>query len=417
MCEECKIAFGGIADREVRCRASGCKNTWTWARGDQLDACLAGKPAPKAPHRMCERCLDIYSTSRTSSGPAAAPAASAPGLDKRGAQLARAVRGKTGEPYPHYCENCEKELGELDDRQIACKTDHCTGTWTWTRRQQLAAGVRPEPKERAGSPRPGRVAESGRDRRAAGAPTAAGATAEAAARTAPARRASAGTDGAARPGKAKQRGEPQAPRDPPARAALRDCIEFLEDRKTHEIPCQGCETAIYWPPESQLQTHLGNWSGRPCAAPASATSPRRSAWPSARRCATRRSSRRRGAGEAPSGEAPSIRSAFDRAPPAVEAPAGEARPHQDAAARGTARAPRRDDTRFVGLVAGAATRDSPHEARRHLALWNENAYGPSLGTNSASSDLSAPGQTASSPDDARHGVRERDVGSSRTVAA
>jgi len=31
----------------VRCRTSGCKKTWTWTRSDQLDACLAGKPAPK----------------------------------------------------------------------------------------------------------------------------------------------------------------------------------------------------------------------------------------------------------------------------------------------------------------------------------------------------------------------------------
>ena len=80
MCDECKADFGAIADREVRCRTSGCKKTWTWTRGDQLDACLAGKPAPKAPHRMCESCIGIYQdAARTWSGPAAAPAASGPG--------------------------------------------------------------------------------------------------------------------------------------------------------------------------------------------------------------------------------------------------------------------------------------------------------------------------------------------------
>ena len=38
------------------------------------------------------------------------------------------------------------------------------------------------------------------------------------------------------------------------------CAEFLKDKKTLEIPCQQCGTPIYWPPESQLQTHLGNWA-------------------------------------------------------------------------------------------------------------------------------------------------------------
>jgi hypothetical protein len=37
-------------------------------------------------------------------------------------------------------------------------------------------------------------------------------------------------------------------------------LTFLTDRKTKEIPCTGCKTAIHWPPESQLQTHLGNWA-------------------------------------------------------------------------------------------------------------------------------------------------------------
>jgi hypothetical protein len=37
-------------------------------------------------------------------------------------------------------------------------------------------------------------------------------------------------------------------------------LSFLTDRKTKEIPCTGCKTPIHWPPESQLQTHLGNWA-------------------------------------------------------------------------------------------------------------------------------------------------------------
>jgi hypothetical protein len=38
------------------------------------------------------------------------------------------------------------------------------------------------------------------------------------------------------------------------------CSDFLKDKKTIEIPCKTCGTPIYWPPESQLQTHLGAWA-------------------------------------------------------------------------------------------------------------------------------------------------------------
>ena len=46
---------------------------------------------------------------------------------------------------------------------------------------------------------------------------------------------------------------------PPERKC-QSCVDFLKDKKTVEIPCKHCGTPIYWPPESQLQTHLGAWS-------------------------------------------------------------------------------------------------------------------------------------------------------------
>ncbi len=100
MCDKCKADFGAIADREVRCRTSGCKKTWTWTRSDQLDACLAGKATPKAPHRMCESCNGIYRTLQDVERPCRRSGCKGTWLDKRGGQLARAVRGKTGDPYP-----------------------------------------------------------------------------------------------------------------------------------------------------------------------------------------------------------------------------------------------------------------------------------------------------------------------------
>src|SRR6185436_348730 len=156
---------------------------------------------------------------------------------KRGAQLARAVRGKTGDPYPRYCTECEKELGDLQDRGINCKTENCPGTWTWSKEQQLAAGVKPK-----------KLLEL-EEAEAAAAEAAAAAAAPAAEGEAP----------AAKPEKKKRNRKRRREVQPPERRCSA-CAEFLASKKTLEIPCASCATPIYWPPESQLQTHLGNWA-------------------------------------------------------------------------------------------------------------------------------------------------------------
>ena len=62
-------------------------------------------------------------------------------------------------------------------------------------------------------------------------------------------------------GKNGKRGKKKRRREirPPERRC-QDCSDFLKDKKTLELPCKQCATPIYWPPESQLQTHLGAWA-------------------------------------------------------------------------------------------------------------------------------------------------------------
>lgn len=258
MCDLCRASFGRLADREVRCRTSGCKNTWTWSRFDQLDACVADKPPPKAPSHMCKSCFDLWSTLKDVDRPCRRAGCKGMWIDKRGAQLARAVRGKTGEPYPHLCPNCEKELGDLEDREIPCRTDNCPGTFTWTREQQLAAGVRPKLKD----------LQAENEGAAAAAPEVAEAQPLAppppeAEANPPEATAAAGEPATgpspdmAKPKKNKRRRQREV--QPPERRCAA-CAEFLANRKTQEIPCTQCGTPIFWPPESQLQTHLGNWA-------------------------------------------------------------------------------------------------------------------------------------------------------------
>jgi hypothetical protein len=268
MCAECRAEFGKLFDREIRCRTSGCKATWTWSRSDQLDACVADKPVPKAPSRMCQRCFDLWSSLKDVDRPCRRAGCKGTWSDKRGAQLARLVRGKSADPYPRYCTECEKELGDLDDREIACRTDGCPGTWTWSKEQQLAAGVRPKMKEPlpdtaapAIAPAEGESVPAA-DAVPAVAPEIATADVAHAAEAAPA----ATTETAPavekavapKPGKNKKNRRRREPQPPERRCSA--CAEFLAGRKTQEIPCIQCGTPIYWPPESQLQTHLGNWA-------------------------------------------------------------------------------------------------------------------------------------------------------------
>jgi hypothetical protein len=251
MCDTCRANFGKLVDREVRCRTSGCKKTWTWSRFDQLDACVADKAPPKAPSRMCDSCYETFQHVKDVERPCRKAGCKRTWTDKRGAQLARAVRGKTGDPYPQYCVECQKELGDLDDREVPCKAEGCSGTWTWAREQQLAAGVRPMPKS-ALEAAPESEPEAAPSGEALAAP-------EAVAALEPGKGHQDKRDRRDKKDKRDKRGRKHRQIQPPERLCAA-CAEFLKDKKTLEIPCAQCQTPIYWPPESQLQTHLGNWA-------------------------------------------------------------------------------------------------------------------------------------------------------------
>ena len=140
--------------------------------------------------------------------------------DKRGGQLARAVRGKTGDPYPQLLRRVREGAGRSAGSEISCKTENCTGTWTWTKAAAAGRGraARAEgaggPRSRGSSPRgagshPGRadLSRGGLGRRL---PRSGGPRRERGGRR-------------SRGGQPREAGAAQAqatPRDPAARAAL-----------------------------------------------------------------------------------------------------------------------------------------------------------------------------------------------------
>ena len=295
-CGQCEGVFRKLKDRPVRCGINGCDNKWTWpalradrglrARAAQRSAAPdvrrvqgrlrrdrrprgplphlglqedldldARRSAGRVPRRASRRprrrtaCARAATAStgrcRTSSGPAAAPAARATWIDKRGGQLARAVRGKTGDPYPQYCEDCSKNIVELEDRQVAVQDrqlhrhlDLDQGGAARGGRAARAEAKEPEAAEAA-------AATSTVDRRRGAPPR----WRRACCPRRPWRR---------RRARSKKKAQARAIKPPERRCE--DCSDFLKDKKTLEIPCKQCATPIYWPPESQLQTHLGAWA-------------------------------------------------------------------------------------------------------------------------------------------------------------
>lgn len=292
MCEPCREAFGKLADRDVRCRASGCKRAWVWTRAQQLDACVADKPAPKPPAHLCEECFKIWSGLKDTERPCRRSGCKNTWIEKRGAQLARALRGKTGEPYPQFCASCTSQVAALQDRQVGCKTEGCKNTWTWSAQQQFLAGARPDLPEAASEkaeapsaafalpgPEPVRTepTDEGEAEEAVAVETVAedtGATPVMRAEDVSEAGAEAGSEDGAEegPAEAPTSGE-AAPAGKSKRRRRRRrrhqihapsrhcgfCSDFLSKHKTVELPCASCGTPIFWPPESQLQTALGNW--------------------------------------------------------------------------------------------------------------------------------------------------------------
>jgi len=249
----------------------GLQDHMDLARSDQLDACVADKPAPKAPSRMCQRCFDLWSSLKDVDRPCRRAGCKGTWSDKRGAQLARLVRGKSADPYPRYCGECEKELGDLEDREIPCRTDGCPGTFTWSKEQQLAAGVRPKFKE----PPPVEAAVDA----VAVAPTGSGdalpapdaavtvvpVAAAAASETAPAPESTHAPAPrhplllpridrarARRTGVGASRSRPNGV----ARPALSFCLA----ERHRKFPACSVARRSTGRPKSQLQTHLGNWA-------------------------------------------------------------------------------------------------------------------------------------------------------------
>jgi hypothetical protein len=140
MCDECVRELKTLADQTLPCRTDGCGGNWLWTRAQQLEAKTAGQTT--APARMCGSCQSKFSHLKDISVPCKRTGCKNTWVYKRGAQLERWIKHSEGPelPAPHrLCDTCKKRLDDFADREVACKTEGCKSTWTWTRFAQLQA--------------------------------------------------------------------------------------------------------------------------------------------------------------------------------------------------------------------------------------------------------------------------------------
>jgi len=122
-------------DTELGCRVRGCPNTWNFGRRTSGPPEKAPDGTPR-PERLCDECWERFKQLQDREVPCSTPGCSGSWTWTRLQQLEAERRGYRTPPRG-FCDDCRQRMEALEDRQVQCRMRHCTNTWTWTRREQL----------------------------------------------------------------------------------------------------------------------------------------------------------------------------------------------------------------------------------------------------------------------------------------
>ena len=116
MCESCRDFCRTHSDREVACERSGCKKTWTFKTGAQLQDFVAGRPGP--PARLCDDCRREQAASSSVPArndpvqvmPCVVTGCEGTWTHRHGNRLEPATEGTL--PLDRMCPSCRSERGD-----------------------------------------------------------------------------------------------------------------------------------------------------------------------------------------------------------------------------------------------------------------------------------------------------------------
>lgn len=242
MCDRCHDAYEALRDRKQPCKVKGCARTWTWTRWSQLEARLEAGGDVEAPARTCDECQRLLGSLEDREVPCRTEGCEGRWIWRRAMQLEAKLAGQEESPK-RMCPGCQSKLSKLADRQLACKRTGCKRTWAYKRGAQLERWVKHG--EGPEAPPPQRLCDECRK----------------ALDGFEDREVTCKNEGCAKTWTWTRFAQLQAREgghgDKPPAHMCDDCKAFLKDRHTKTITCASCGAEIHWAPELQLKTKLG----------------------------------------------------------------------------------------------------------------------------------------------------------------
>ena len=130
--------FGRMGDvfpvSEVKCKVRGCRNHVVISG----DANMRQKVQADGRREglMCQSCLDKFHSLHDLEQPCATPGCTGTWVWTRYQQVEAEVNGHDTPPKG-YCKECRDKMNQGEDKQIPCRIKKCPNTWTWTKRMQF----------------------------------------------------------------------------------------------------------------------------------------------------------------------------------------------------------------------------------------------------------------------------------------
>ncbi len=140
--------FGNIGDflpqTEVECRVRGCHNRVKISANVAMQNIVNGK-SPR-PARLCDECFAKLQTLQDQELPCSKPGCTGTWIWSRFQQLEAIVSGHPDRKPRGFCDKCREEMKAIQEEQHPCRIKGCKNTWTLTAREKLALNGKPIPQ-------------------------------------------------------------------------------------------------------------------------------------------------------------------------------------------------------------------------------------------------------------------------------
>ncbi len=138
MCQQCVETLRQLSPQDVPCRLRGCANTWHWPKSQQLEHVRKGGSVETPPKRLCPACVKALQQLEEREVPCKVEECSGTWTFSPFSQLQHEkLYGEEAEPPSRMCRQCSDYLANTRSKRIKCVMAGCKNTWTYTKSMQL----------------------------------------------------------------------------------------------------------------------------------------------------------------------------------------------------------------------------------------------------------------------------------------